>query len=58
MTDEYHRLILTEPVMIHMLADIDQIVTEHELDPAQRSDKDWWAMLRWTVDGNDYRIRK
>jgi hypothetical protein len=49
------RLILTESVMTHMLADLDQIVTEHAMDPAQKTDEQWWAMLRHAVDGEDYK---
>lgn len=48
------RLTLTESVMTHMLADIDQIVTEHSIDPTMFTDEDWWAKLRRAVDGEDY----
>lgn len=48
------RLILTESVMTHMLADIDQIVTMHAIDPTMFSDEDWWAKLRRSVNGDDY----
>jgi len=41
--------------MTHMLADIDQIVTEMELDPDARSLWDWTDMLRAAVDGEDYK---
>jgi hypothetical protein len=49
------RLILNESVMTHMLADIDQIVTEHEIDPTQFTDGQWWLKLRRAVEGEDYK---
>lgn len=49
------RLVLSESVMVHMLADIDQIVTEHSIDSTQFSDDEWWAKLRSAVDGEDYK---
>jgi hypothetical protein len=49
------RLALTESVMMHMLADLDQIVTEMEMDINQRPIADWLAMLRYTVEGQDYK---
>lgn len=49
------QLVLTESVMTHILADIDQIVTEHDMNPTQKSDEDWWKMLRHSVDGEDYK---
>lgn len=53
MTDK--QLVLTESVMIHMLADIDQIVTEWEQYSAQKTTEEWFAMLRRAVDGEDYK---
>lgn len=47
-------LVLTEGAMIHMLADIDQIVTEMEMDYGQREYQEWIQMLRYAVEGNDY----
>jgi hypothetical protein len=41
--------------MTHMLADIDQIVTEMEMNFKSRHHTDWAAMLRHAVDGEDYR---
>lgn len=49
-------LVLTESVMTHMLADLDQIVTEMHMDFGQRSLADWLSMLRHAVDGEDYKI--
>jgi len=45
---------MSEPAFVHMLADIDQIVTEHEIAPWQFDDATWWAKLRHAVDGKDY----
>lgn len=47
-------LVLTESVMTHMLADLDQIITEMETDFRQRSI--WVSMLRHAVDGEDYKV--
>jgi hypothetical protein len=47
-------VVLTEGVMVHMLADIDQIITEYELDSGQRTPDEWMAMLRHAVEGSDY----
>lgn len=49
------RLILTESVMTHMLADLDQIITEMTINFGQRPLPDWLAMLRDAVDGEDYK---
>ena len=46
---------MTEDMFAHMLADIDQIVTEMELDYEQRRPGEWIGMLRRAVDGTDYR---
>jgi hypothetical protein len=53
--DRPQQLVLTESVMTHMLADIDQIVTEMEMNFKSRHHTDWAAMLRHAVDGEDYR---
>lgn len=52
---EPRRLILTESVMTHMLVDLDQIVTEHEMDPTQFTDEQWWQKLRHCAEGEDYK---
>ena len=49
-------LVLTESVMTHMLADLDQIVTEMEMNPGQFSRLEWVAKLRRAVDGEDYKL--
>lgn len=41
--------------MIHMLADLDQIITEMEMDNKKRPIDDWISMLRHAVDGEDYK---
>lgn len=33
----------------------DSFVTEHAMDPTQKTDEQWWAMLRHAVDGEDYK---
>jgi hypothetical protein len=38
-----------------MLADIDQIITEMEMNPEQRTLNHWTEMLRRAVDGEDYK---
>jgi hypothetical protein len=40
--------------MTHILADIDQIVTEYEMNPAQWPPSVWMAKIRHSVDGRDY----
>lgn len=52
--DSRPAVILTGTIMTHMLADLDQLITEHELDPTQFTDEQWWARLRHAVDGTDY----
>lgn len=49
-------LVLNESVMTHMLADLDQIVTEMEIDFRQRSIFEWVSTLRHAVDGRDYKV--
>jgi hypothetical protein len=53
--DRPRQLVLTESVMTHMLADIDQIVTEWEQYSAQFTTEEWFAKLRHAVDGEDYK---
>ena len=48
-------LVLDESVMTHMLADLDQIVTEMQMNPTDRPFEDWLVMLRAAVDGEDYK---
>lgn len=48
-------LVLYESVMTHMLADLDQIVTEHEMDSTQFPNHVWWNKLRHAVEGEDYK---
>lgn len=48
------QLVLTQSVMVHMLADIDQIVTEMQQWPDQKPLHAWVDMLRHAVDGKDY----
>lgn len=49
------QLILTESVMTHMLADLDQIVTEMGMDYGQFTPEQWIRKLRHAVDGEDYK---
>jgi len=49
------QLALTLDTATHMLADLDQIVTEMEMNLEQRPADDWLAMLRHAVDGEDYK---
>lgn len=51
---EERQLVPTESVMTHILADIDQIITEHSLEPTQFTNEQWWAKLRHAVEGKDY----
>ena len=46
--------VLTESVMTHILADIEQIVDEWQFNPGQRSDEEWFIMLRAALAGEDY----
>lgn len=48
------RFVLTESVMTHMLADLDQIITEMQMNPGQRPLQEWLIMLRSAVEGEDY----
>jgi len=47
---------LNESVMAHMLADLDQIITEMEMNPERFSRLEWVAKLRRAVDGEDYKL--
>jgi hypothetical protein len=49
------QLTLTVDTAAHMLADIDQIITEMEMNPEQRTLNHWTEMLRRAVDGEDYK---
>lgn len=46
---------LSESVLSHILADVDQIVAEMETDSTARPIDHWIAQLRHAVDGKDYR---
>jgi hypothetical protein len=37
-----------------MLADIDQIITEHTINPTQFSEAVWWEKLHDAAIGRDY----
>lgn len=48
-------LTLTVDTAAHMLADLDQIISEMENNLHQRSFNQWISMLRRAVDGEDYK---
>lgn len=56
MSERQKTLILTESVMGHMLADIDQILVEMESAYGSHTLLEWMAMLRHAVNGEDYKL--
>jgi hypothetical protein len=48
------QLVLSLDVACHMLADIDQIITEHTINPTQFSEAVWWEKLHDAAIGRDY----
>ena len=43
-----------DSLFAHQLADIDQIICEHEMEPLQFTESEWWAKLKVAADGTEY----